>query len=397
MRRALVAALIALAAAPAAARADDPGRWRETGRSTLPLVYYQGVTHTTDGSWLFDGIYTGLWRTDRAFNQTGGNDNVIPPDVAATEQYNHIGDISFDRAEGGRVILPLECYYPPQGNTCNTGSFGVADPKTLAWRYYVKLDPSEIPKAMWAELSPDGRLIWTSAGNDLLAYSAADVNPANAAPLGKPIKAVRVLRGAVPPSGITGATFYGGRLYLAGTEGDTKFEVWSVDTSDGLRRLEIERQIVGESEGLDTFEAAGGTLHWLIQPFNTLGTPTYEPNNATLLHFQPAAPQPAPSRSGPKSRVTVKPKRVTAGRKVRFRFTVKSGGRAVRGAVVRLGGFRVKTDRHGRAVLRAKLRSPGTYAVRATKRGMRAASARVRVVGKAKKASTGAPPHPRAL
>src|SRR5215212_3754867 len=141
---------------------------------------------------------------------------------------------------------------------------------------------------MWAEVSPDGSLIWTSSGKDLLAYSAADVSQANAGPLGRQIKAVRKLANAVPPSGITGATFYNGRLYLAGSEGDTKFEVWSVDLSDGSRRLEIEREIVGESEGLDTFDAAGGTLHWLVQPFNTVGTPTYEPNNATLLHFQPA-------------------------------------------------------------------------------------------------------------
>jgi hypothetical protein len=385
-----------LAAAPAA-QAADPGLWRETGRSTLPLVYYQGVTHTTDDSWLFDGIDTGLWRTDKLFNQTGGNGNVIPPDVAATEQYNHIGDISFDRAEGGRVLLPLECYYPPQGNTCKTGSFGVADPASLQWRYYVKLDPAEIPKAMWAEVSPDGSLIWTSSGNDLLAYRAADVNPANAGPLGKPIKAVRKLANAVPPSGITGATFFDGRLFVAGTEGDTKFEVWSIDLTNGSRRLEIEREVVGESEGLDTFDAAGGTLHWLIQPFNTVGTPTYDAHNATLLHFQPAAPQPAARKSGPRTKLTVKPRRVTAGRKVRFRITVRSGGKAVRGAVVRLGGFRARTNARGRAVLKAKLRSPGTYTARATHRGMRAATTTVRVAGKVKKAATGAPPHPRAL
>jgi hypothetical protein len=396
MRRALLVALVVLAAAPAA-RAADPGLWRETGRSTLPLVYYQGVTHTTDGSWLFDGIDTGLWRTDKGFTQTGGNPDAIPPDVHATEQYNHIGDISFDRAEGGRVILPLECYYPPQGNTCNTGSFGVADPVSLSWRYYVKLDPAEIPKAMWAEVSPDGALIWTSSGKDLLAYSAADVSPANAGPLGKPIKAVRRLANAVPPSGITGATFYDGRLYLAGTEGDTKFEVWSVDLADGSRRLEIEREVVGESEGLDTFDAAGGTLHWLVQPFNTIGTPTYEPNNATLLHFKPAAPQPAAGRKGPKARMTVKPRRVPAGRKTRFRFTVTSGGKPVRGALVALAGFRAKTNARGRAVIKAKLRSPGTYSAQATHRGLRAARTTVRATAKARKAGTGAPKRPRAL
>ncbi len=392
MRRVVAIALVLAAAVPATASAADPGRWRETGRTSLPLVYYQGVTHSTGGSWFFDGIYTGLWRTDRGFTQTGGNPNVIPPDVTATEQYNHMGDISYDRAEGGRVILPLECYYPPAGNTCNTGSFGVADPNTLQWRYYVKLDPTEIPKAMWAEVSPDGSLIWTSSGNDLLAYRTADVNPANAGPLGKPIKAVRRLTNAVPPSGITGATFYGGRLYLAGSQGDT-FQIWSVDLSDGSRRLEIERTVVGESEGLDTFKAAGGTLHWLIQPFNTEGPPTYGADHATLLHFQPAAGSRQPAAGSPqKAKLTISPRRVKLGRTVRFHVKVTRRGKPVRRAVVTLGGFRVRTDRRGRAVLKAKLLSPGSYSARAGR-----AEATVRVIGPVVSGATGAWKRPPAL
>ena len=77
------------------------------------------------------------------------------------------------------MLLPLECFTPGApngGNTCGTGSIGVADPRTLAFRYYVKLDPAEIAKAMWVESSPDGRLLWTSSGSDLLAYRAADVS-----------------------------------------------------------------------------------------------------------------------------------------------------------------------------------------------------------------------------
>jgi hypothetical protein len=287
MRRLLALTFVFAAAVPASAQAADPGLWRETGRTSLPLTYYQGVTHSQTGNWFFDGPDTGLWRTNKAFTQTGGNADEIPPQVTATEGYNHMGDLSYDSAEGGRVILPLECYYPPEGNTCNTGSFGVADPVTLQWRYYVKLDPAEIPKAMWAEASPDGSLIWTSSGNDLLAYRAADVNPANAGPDAAPIKAVRRLVGAVPPSGVTGATFYKGRLFLAGSQGDT-FQVWSVNLTDGSRQLEIERTVIGESEGLDTFNAAGGVLHWLIGPYNEEGPPTYGADHTTLLHFKPA-------------------------------------------------------------------------------------------------------------
>ena len=129
------------------------------------------------------------------------------------EGYNHIGDISWDAREGGRLLLPLECYFPGEpngGNTCQTGSIGVADPQSLQWRYYVKLDPTEIRKAMWNEVSPDGELVWTSSGDDLLAYRSTDVAQANAGPAGAPIHSVRRLVDAVPPSGITGATFVAG-------------------------------------------------------------------------------------------------------------------------------------------------------------------------------------------
>ena len=118
---------------------------------------------------------TGLHRTAPSLRQTGTADPVIPPRCSRAEGYNHVGDIGY---QGGRVLLPLECYTPggPNGgNTCGTGSIGVADPATLAFQYYVKLDPAEIPKAMWVEASPDGQLLWTSSGPDLLAYNSGDV------------------------------------------------------------------------------------------------------------------------------------------------------------------------------------------------------------------------------
>jgi hypothetical protein len=288
------AALVLAAAlcAPAAAEAADPGRWALTGTTTLPLVYYQGVTSDSARNLYFDGIYVGLYRTTPAFEETGRNDDVIPPDVHLREGYNHIGDISWDGAEGGRILLPLECYVPggPNGgNPCLHGSIGVAGPGSLQWRYYVKLDPAEIPKAMWNEVSPDGSLLWTSSGEDLLAYRTSDISRANAAPDHAPIRSVRRLRGAVPPSGITGATFVGERMFVAG-QGGGPFRVWSIDLATGARRLEIERRIVGESEGLVTASLKGGTLNWLIQPFNDeQKPPTYSPDKATLLSFRAAA------------------------------------------------------------------------------------------------------------
>src|SRR3954469_20537810 len=288
---ALAVATFAVLAIPPAARSADPGRWRETGHSAIPPTYYQGVTSDDRGHLFFDGIFVGLYRADTKLSEQARQDDEIPATVKATEGYDHMGDLSWDAREGGRVLLPLECYYPGtpgDANTCHTGSIGVADPGTLKWRYYVKLDPAEIPKAMWDEVSPDGTLLWTSSGNDLLAYRTADITPANAAPAHAPIRSVRRRRGAVPPSGITGATFVGGRMFVAG-QGGGPFRVWSIDLATGQRRLEIEREIVGESEGLVTASLKGGTLHWLIQPFTTEPRPpTYGPDHATLLSFRPA-------------------------------------------------------------------------------------------------------------
>ncbi len=283
------AALILASTGPPAAQAQDPGRWVEVGHDPVPLVYFQGVTSDPRRNLFFDGIFTGLYRTDPDLNEQTYNLNGIPQDVVEREGYNHIGDITWDQRERGRILLPLECFIPFVGNTCGTGSIGVADPDTLQWRYYVKLDPAFIDKAMWAEASPTGQLLWTSSGGvnggkDLLAYDMRQVRAANAAPSGPPLQPVRVLPGVVPPSGITGATFYKGRLYLAG-QGGGPFRVWSVDVRDGSRRLEIEKTIVGESEGLDLVNVRGGTLHWLITPLLGRGG-TYGDTSA-LVHFKP--------------------------------------------------------------------------------------------------------------
>ena len=376
MRTASVVALVLAActlAAPAPARAADPGRWTLTGTTSLPLVYYQGVTVDPARNLYFDGVFVGLYRTTPGFVETGRNDDVIPPEVHLGEGYNHIGDISWDRAEGGRILLPLECYVPggPNGgNPCGHGSIGVADPATLQWRYYVKLDPAEIPKAMWNEVSPDGSLVWTSSGDDLLAYSAADITAAAAAPAHAPIRAVRRLAGAVPPSGITGATFAGERLYVAG-QGGGPFRVYSIDLATGARRLEIERRIVGESEGLVTAALKGGTLHWLIQPYtNEPSPPTYGPDRATLLSFAPVGRAGAGRLAGPSVRLLRRARRTVLRRGgfaaavrcpagCRARLTVTRGRRVLARAtkrVRRAGRALVRLTPRGRRVLRTDRR-----------------------------------------
>jgi hypothetical protein len=180
---AVLAAALAVLLIPAAAPARDPGRWHLTARHTIPIRYYQGMA-AGHGALFFDGIENGLYRTTLRLHQTAGvpDGALIPPSVALTQKYNHIGDLSYDPRGRGRVLLPLECYDPagkPSTNCAGSGAIGVADPRTLAWRYDVTL--AGIPKAMWCEVSPDHRLLWTSAGNDLLAYRLAGIHRSSGA------------------------------------------------------------------------------------------------------------------------------------------------------------------------------------------------------------------------
>jgi hypothetical protein len=356
-------ALALVLSAPASAR--DPGRWTLTGWSSVPNDYWQGVTTPGPGKPLFfSGFNQGLHRTTRALRQTATVEAEIPASVLAAEGYNHIGDIGY---QGGRVLLPLECYTPggPNGgNTCGTGAIGSADPSTLAFQYYVKLDPAEIPKAMWVEASPDGQLLWTSSGQDLLAYRSADVSPANAAPGAAPIHAVRRLAGAVPPSGVTGAAFYRGRLFLAGAQGTT-YQVWSVDVSNGTRRLELElRNVQGEAEGLGQVPLLGGRLHFVVAPL--AAKPTFGPT-VGLLHFA------AGRWSARGLFVRMRATHQTT-RRPRVSVTVWHRGRRVEGAVVSVAGFRVRTDEHGHALVRPVLAVPGNFAATARKGTMRGRS-----------------------
>jgi hypothetical protein len=300
MTRTVLATLTLFLLLVSGAHAADPGRWQLVNTNKIPLTYYQGVTDVP-GGFAFSG-HIGVYRTDAELNEVAANHDVMGPEVHLAEGYDHIGDLTYDaRREGGRLLLPLECYYPGtpnSGNTCpqtqsiGTGAIGVADVQTLQWRYYVKLDQTEIKKAMWAQVTPDGEWLWTQDGQDLLRYDLDDVNPANATTAtvtgatGPAIRPVQRLSGVVPPTGISGATFYGKRLFVAGQDGEL-FQVWSIDLGSGERRLEIERQIVGESEGLATASALGGVLHWQIMPYNESNIPTYGIHEGALLTFAP--------------------------------------------------------------------------------------------------------------
>lgn len=356
--RALVAVLaaalaLALGVAPSAG-AQDPGRWLLTGASSIPISYFQGLTSDpAESNLFFVGVFQGLWRTTPQLHQTAGVPTGIPPGVRQAEGYNHIGDPTWNPGDGGRVLLPLECFTPGVGNTCGTGAFGVADPATLGFRYYVKLDPAEIPKAMFAETSPDGSLIWTSSGDDLLAYRSSDVSEANRGPSGPLLHAVRRLPGAVPPTGVTGAVFRKGRLLLAG-EADGVYQVWSVNTDTGERRLEREMRICGESEGLDVVPTLGGELHWLIAPFDPGCQLTFGPSSA-LLHFIPT-----PAHKRYRVEVTDTDVAPLPG-EVRATVHATHHGRPLRRARVTFAGETARTDKDGFATLSTTLEGPGRF------------------------------------
>lgn len=370
--RSLTIALAALLAATlglaSGASARDPGRWLLTGASSIPDDYWQGLaSDPSDSQLFFIGPFQGLWQTSPQLVQTAGVDKAIPTALRQSVGYNHIGDPTWLDGEGGRVVLPMECFNPAQdpSNTCGKGAFGIADPQTLAFRYYIQLAPKFIPKAMWAETSPDGKLIWTSSGNDLIAYSASQVTKANAAPVGPQLKPVKTLTNAVPPTGVTGAVFRHGQLLIAG-ESNHDYDVWAVNTKTGARKLKIEQHFCGESEGLDLFSGLGGRLHWIIAPSDGSGcTLTFGPTSA-LLHFVKRPP-----RERYEVNLTHLQVRVQVGStETRVKATVqvtRDGSRPVHGARVRFAGAKAQTGRGGVAVVSTTLETGGYFSAYARK------------------------------
>ena len=147
--------------------------------------------------------------------------------------------------------------------------------------------------------------------------------------------------------------------------------------------LEAEREIAGESEGLATASVNGGTLQWLIPPFDPQGRPpTYGPGHSTLLSLRPGPPDPQPPAAPPapaaapssspagsprvrllrRSRATVLRRRRLAVRvscpaACTVRITARARGRTIaRGAIRRSGIARVRLTAAGRRMLRERRR-----------------------------------------
>lgn len=140
-----------------------------------------------------------------------------------------------------------------------------------------------------------------------------------------------------------------------------------------------QRQLVEflASEGTSIIDPDGGG--------NVFETPVADPAALEKLNYELAdAQEPPPEAAVGGLRLSVSPRRVRAGRRVRisFRVTTVKGGRrrAVRRAVVRLAGLQVRTNSRGRASKTVRFRGRGSLDVVAKRRGLRAARVTVRVL-----------------
>jgi len=104
--------------------------------------------------------------------------------------------------------------------------------------------------------------------------------------------------------------------------------------------------------------------------FSTEDGYSYRVKSTTTCVRGKASPRPRP-----RLRLSVTPRRVRAGRRVRFRLRVHSTDAAcARGATVRFAGRRVRTNGRGRAALVLRMHRPGLRRAVATKPGCRRAS-----------------------
>jgi hypothetical protein len=92
-----------------------------------------------------------------------------------------------------------------------------------------------------------------------------------------------------------------------------------------------------------------------------------------------ATPLMASAPPTPRIALTVLPRHVRAGRRVRLTFRARAGLVPLAGVSIRFAGRRVRTDARGRAILRLRVHRPGRYRARATRQGYLAGAAYVRV------------------
>lgn len=361
-----LALLGVLAGAPLTARAADPGAWVLAGAARAPETATGGIAHDAAGGRFLAGGTT-LLRTDGRLRPDLTLRAAIPGELLGDPGFDRVGDPGWDAA-GGRLVVPLACR-AGAGATCGSGGLALFAPN-LDWRVGITLDAEAAPGGRWAAPAPDGALVWTAAGTDLLAYRTGDLTQANATLTGGPIRPAVRLPGAGPAGELTGGAFWQGRLYLT-AGGPGPLRIWSIDVGapSPVARLEVERGIAGAAAGLDAVPARGGVLQWLVAPPAGGARPTV----LTL----------APAGDGA-LRLRLDRRSLRAGRPARIEALVSQtlGGvtAPLADVAVSLAGVTARTDADGRAELRVRTLRPGPISARAVSGELEAPPVALRVL-----------------
>jgi polyvinyl alcohol dehydrogenase (cytochrome) len=118
-----------------------------------------------------------------------------------------------------------------------------------------------------------------------------------------------------------------------------------------------------DGPALGGVSAAGGAL-FVAQGTGPLPEPSPQTvNPGTIVAFgdTSTAGAPAPGAAGGRLRLTVKPRRVHANRRVRLRFRATRAGKPVRRVKIRIGLRRAFTKRNGRATVRLRFHILGAH------------------------------------
>ena len=178
-----------------------------------------------------------------------------------------------------------------------------------------------------------------------------------------------------PGAGLDGLTIdEKGRLFVTANGAG---EVWRVDTNRKICAIVKGLPMLGPSA-----VAFGGGTDGQGFPSQNLYVVSFQSQLLEVPDQRP--PQPGRAQSKPPLKLTVRPKRVKAGRRVTLSFGATyveaKARKRVGGAKLRFGGRFARTASDGRKRVVVRFSKPGKVKVRAEKKGLRSASGTIQVV-----------------
>lgn len=141
-------------------------------------------------------------------------------------------------------------------------------------------------------------------------------------------------------------------------------------TASETSSTKVAGHFIGDYQGLTALPGAFGAAVAVSKPDAKDG-----PSDVFFARLVPSTGGPAP---GPKLKLVVRPRTVAAGKRVRLLAVVTSGKKRIAGALIRVGGRKVKTAKNGRARIVVRFKRPGRKPVRASKTGYHSRTAYVR-------------------